>query len=215
MDNKLISDIRNEYIKGHLQETDISDNPILTLTTWFADAVKSESIDSNAFVLSTIHHQKNTPTSRVVLLKQITEKGISFFTNYASNKGKDIDKNANVAGNFFWPNLERQIRFEGIAKKISELESHEYFNSRPLSSRQGAIASHQSEIIQNREVLDKKLEEIKNWPESQIKKPPHWGGYEIEINYIEFWQGRSNRLHDRIACKLNSENIWNKMRLSP
>lgn len=206
-----IKDLREHYGKGQLLEKDLTSNPVQLFDAWFRLALDNKIQEPNAMVLSTVGLQ-GTPRSRVVLLKEYSEKGFVFYTNYQSEKGREIQNKPNVCLNFSWLTMEKQIRIEGIASKVSEAESEEYFNSRPLGNRIGALISDQSKPISSRDELDKKLTEF---PKSiHIKRPEHWGGYIIEPNLIEFWQGRANRLHDRIEYKLINDR-WVCQRLQP
>jgi pyridoxamine 5'-phosphate oxidase len=164
--------------------------------------------------LSTVSPE-GRPSSRIVLLKGYSEEGFVFFTNYTSDKGKQIEHNQHVSLLFFWKELERQVRIEGVASQVAAEESDAYFDSRPVGSRLGAWASPQSQKIADREILDKELEKITaQFSEQQIPRPPHWGGYRVKPTRIEFWQGRSSRLHDRILYELVDEN-WQISRLAP
>jgi pyridoxamine 5'-phosphate oxidase len=183
-------------------------------THWWEDATTSNIDEVNAFVLSTVDANR-APASRVVLLKGYTPEGFIFFTNYDSNKGKEIEANPNVAMNFFWKELERQVRITGTIKKISEEESAEYFHSRPLGSQVGAWASPQSQVIPNRDFLEKNFaEHTEKYKEGNVPLPPHWGGYIVHPTQVEFWQGRSSRLHDRIRYSFENHQ-WTKVRLAP
>ena len=190
---------RKSYTKDKLSINDIGDNPIDFFVKWFKEAENSDQIiEPNAMTISTVD-ENSSPSSRVVLLKQIKERSLIFFTNYNSNKGKSLDKNENICASFYWPPLERQVIIKGYAKKISSLESEDYFNSRPFESQAAAIISNQSEDIDSYESLLEKynsfIEQNKN---TKLKRPNNWGGIEIFINQIEFWQGRKNRLHNRV-----------------
>lgn len=211
--NKSIADIRKDYTLKTLDEADVSANPFQQFETWWNEAISSDIDEANAMSLSTINHL-NKPTSRTVLLKGFDEEGFSFFTNYNSSKGHQIEKNTNVALCFFWKELQRQIRIEGVAKKLTDKENDDYFNSRPLGSRIGAWASPQSEVIKNRTVLEENEKKIQQEFGDNIKRPDHWGGYKVIPNYFEFWQGRASRLHDRIAFTLENNN-WKIVRLAP
>jgi pyridoxamine 5'-phosphate oxidase len=210
----MLRDIRTNYQKYELSESTILKDPFRQLSAWLNDAVTEKVQEPTAMVLSTIDFDGN-PESRVVLLKELKHEGLVFFTNYQSKKGQQILENKQVSIVFFWPELERQARIKGIAEKLSEKESEEYFLSRPVESQLGAWASPQSQIIENRQVLDKNYADYQHYFEiNDIKKPPHWGGFLIRPKYFEFWQGRSNRLHDRIEfCK--QENSWEIHRLAP
>ena len=194
---------------------DIGDNPIDFFMKWFKEAENSDQIiEPNAMTISTVD-ENSSPSSRVVLLKQIKERSLIFFTNYNSNKGKSLDKNENICASFYWPSLERQVIIKGNAKKISSVESEDYFNSRPFESQAAAIISNQSEDIDSYESLLEKynsfIEQNKN---SKLKRPNNWGGIEIFINQIEFWQGRKNRLHNRVLCNFQKD-TWDYKLLSP
>jgi pyridoxamine 5'-phosphate oxidase len=214
MDQQILANLRLNYTLNELSEKNVSQNPIIQFETWFNEALNSEVKEPNALVLSTIHNGK--PRSRVVLLKEFNEKGFVFFTNYHSAKGQEISLNSVGNMTFFWVDLERQIRIEGTIEKITAEESDAYFWSRPQSSQIGAWVSNQSEVINGRSVLEEKLAfyEDKFKSELQIPRPSHWGGYRLKPDFIEFWQGRTNRLHDRIAYTCDQEN-WKITRLSP
>jgi pyridoxamine 5'-phosphate oxidase len=206
---------RKSYTKDKLSINDIGDNPIDFFVKWFKEAENSDQIiEPNAMTISTVD-ENSSPSSRVVLLKQIKERSLIFFTNYNSNKGKSLDKNENICASFYWPPLERQVIIKGYAKKISSVESEDYFNSRPFESQAAAIISNQSEDIDSYESLLEKynsfIEKNKN---TKLKRPNNWGGIEIFINQIEFWQGRKNRLHNRVLCNFQKD-TWDYKLLSP
>jgi len=206
---------RKSYTKNKLSINDIGDNPIDFFVKWFKEAENSDQIiEPNAMTISTVD-ENSFPSSRVVLLKQIKERSLIFFTNYNSNKGKSLDKNKNICASFYWPPLERQVIIKGNAKKISSIESEDYFNSRPFESQAAAIISNQSEDIDSYESLLEKynsfIEQNKN---TKLKRPNNWGGIEIFINQIEFWQGRKNRLHNRVLCNFQKD-TWEYKLLSP
>ena len=206
---------RKSYTKNKLSMNDIGDNPIDFFVKWFKEAENSDQIiEPNAMTISTVD-ENSFPSSRVVLLKQIKERSLIFFTNYNSNKGKSLDKNENICASFYWPPLERQVIIKGNAKKISSVESEDYFNSRPFESQAAAIISNQSEDIDSYESLLEKynsfIEQNKN---TKLKRPNNWGGIEIFINQIEFWQGRKNRLHNRVLCNFQKD-TWDYKLLSP
>jgi len=210
----MLRDIRTNYQKYELNEETANNDPILQLTAWLHDAIENQKADPTAMVLSTIDREGN-PESRVVLLKELKDEGLIFFTNYDSKKGQQITINPHVSVIFFWPELERQVRIKGKAEKISEEDSESYFLSRPLDSQLGAWASPQSQVIESRQVLDDNYAHFKQHFENQkITKPPHWGGFLIRPAYFEFWQGRSNRLHDRLEY-VPAENSWQIRRLAP
>mgnify|MGYP001072512697 FL=1 len=211
--SKDLSNYRKEYLKGVLIEEDLPENPIKLFSDWFINAdSKSNEIEPNAMSLSAID-LNGVPITRVVLLKKFSNDGFVFCTNYSSRKGKSITKNPNVCMSFFWSSLEQQVIINGKASKVSEADSDNYFNSRPIGSRLGAIISNQSEIIPSREYLENKLKK-NNLENNSVKRPKNWGGYIVDPTSIEFWQGRENRLHDRILYK-KENNIWNYVRLSP
>jgi pyridoxamine 5'-phosphate oxidase len=210
----MLRDIRTNYQKFELNEETVNNDPILQLTTWLNDAIENQKADPTAMVLSTIDREGN-PESRVVLLKELKAEGLIFFTNYDSKKGQQITINPHVSVVFFWPELERQVRIKGKAEKISEADSESYFLSRPLDSQLGTWASPQSQVIESRQVLDNNYAHFKQHFENQkIAKPPHWGGFLIRPVYFEFWQGRSNRLHDRLEY-VPAEDSWQIRRLAP
>lgn len=210
-----INQIRRDFAQQALDETQADKNPFEQLAKWMEEAINGQILDPYAMVISTVNAQQK-PTSRVVYLRGIYQDGLAFYTNYHSNKGHDLSKNPHIAVNFFWAELERQIRIEGEVKKLSSAQSDEYFNARPRESQIGAWASSQSESIANRQTLEQKFASFEQQFANQtiIPRPPHWGGYLIVPNYFEFWQGRPNRLHDRIFYKKNNEN-WSLGRLMP
>jgi len=211
--SKDLSNYRKEYLKGVLLEDNLPENPIKLFSDWFINAdSKNNEIEPNAMSLSSID-LNGVPTTRVVLLKKFSNNGFVFCTNYSSRKGKSITKNPNVCISFFWSSLEQQVIINGKASKVSEVDSDNYFNSRPIESRLGAIISNQSEVIPSREYLENKFKK-NNIENTSVKRPRNWGGYIVDPTSIEFWQGRENRLHDRILYK-KENNIWNYVRLSP
>lgn len=205
-------DHRQNYIQGELREVELPGDPRLLMQQWIAEAVDSNHPEPLAFVLATVGAH-GRPSSRVVLLKQLIDKGLIFFSNYKSRKGEEIEANRQVAALFFWPLLERQLRVEGMAEKTPESLSDTYFNERPLESRLAATVSPQSQPIPSRQWLDQEFEEARKNLQA-IRRPAHWGGYLIVPKRIEFWQGRPNRLHDRIVYQLN-EGRWERFRLAP
>lgn len=212
-----ISAIRDEYKMQSLSKSDVGEHPIEFFRKWFEEAVKADFNEVNAMTLATVD-DAGIPHTRVVLLKDIEEEGFVFYTNYQSNKGKQIEKHDKVSLLFFWKELERQVRIEGRIEKISAEKSDEYFNSRPLSSRVGALVSAQSQVIEKRHVLEKKHQQLMDQAfadPSSIKRPEHWGGYIVKPYFVEFWQGRPNRLHDRIAMEKKADSSWKIYRLAP
>ena len=209
---KSLADIRKDYQKGSLNFQETPEFPIDFFKQWLNAAIESKVEEPTAFTLSTTDDHGD-PVSRVVLLKEVNENGLIFFTNYQSQKGKNIEANHNVYLNFFWPELERQVRVKGLAQKLESEKNDEYFYSRPISSQAGAIISNQSQTIDESEELQLAVDKLVSDPE-KIKRPDNWGGYLITPNYFEFWQGRPSRIHDRLAFnKLGTR--WKKSRLSP
>ena len=212
---KNIADIRKDYKLETLNENDTEQDPIKQFEKWWYQATESNIDEVNAMTISTVG-ENNKPSSRIVLLKGFNENGFIFYTNYESHKSNDIKTNPNVSLVFFWKELERQVRIEGTAVKVSADESDAYFNSRPEQSKIGAWASPQSNVIASREELEKKEAAFKlKFTGATIRRPAHWGGYIIKPTLIEFWQGRPGRLHDRICYSLTESGAWKKERLAP
>ncbi|MEO7446369.1 MAG: pyridoxamine 5'-phosphate oxidase [Ferruginibacter sp.] len=212
---KEISAIRKEYALQSFDEKDANDNPFLQFEIWWQHAAASAIEELNAMSLATAGTD-GKPSARIVLLKGYDEDGFIFYTNYESHKGRELAENPFAAMILFWKELERQVRVEGRVVKIPSADSDEYFASRPKGSQLGALVSPQSQVIKNRDVLVNKLEEVtgKYEGETSIPRPPHWGGYRIIPSMIEFWQGRRNRLHDRIQYLRKGES-WEHHRLAP
>lgn len=213
---KDLSNYRKSYEKSELLKENISDNPLQLFQKWFFEADTHFSVDeANAMTLSTIGLD-GFPNNRVVLLKKFTYEGFIFYTNYNSNKGKAISQNPNVCLSFFWHAAERQVIIKGTAEKISENLSDGYFESRPKGSQLGALASNQSQVVENRKVLDERLKELEEqYKNKEVPRPKHWGGYLVRPIEMEFWQGRPNRLHDRIRFSLQDDFNWKIERLEP
>lgn len=199
-----------------LSEDEAGDDPIKLLEKWLSDAANNHVSEPNAMVLSTVDAQ-GFPHSRVLLLRNLEQKGLTFYTNYQSEKGIHLEKNPHAAINFFWVDMERQVRIVGEVEKISVMESNEYFHSRPRQNQISAWASPQSEVVANREALEARFREFEQRFEAahEIEKPPFWGGYRLSPSRMEFWQGRPGRLHDRIRFSLEENRNWRRERLGP
>jgi pyridoxamine 5'-phosphate oxidase len=211
-----LSNYRKTYDKSALLEDQIPEDPINLFHKWFYEAEDLNAADEvNAMTVATIGLD-GFPKSRVVLLKKFNEEGFIFYTNYNSEKGKAIIENPNVCLSFFWPTVERQIIIKGIAEQTTATISDNYFASRPDGSKLGALVSPQSEVILNREFLENSLIELeKEWEGKEIERPNHWGGFLVRPVEVEFWQGRQNRLHDRIRYQLQTDFDWKIDRLAP
>ena len=213
---KDLSNYRKSYEKSELTEENVKENPLEQFQKWFHEVEASDGVDEpNAMTVSTIGLD-GFPKSRVVLMKKFTFEGFIFYTNYQSEKGKAIGANPSVCLSFFWPNMERQVIIKGTAEKIAENLSDGYFESRPTGSQLGAIVSDQSEVVPSREYLEKELNNLeKKYEGKEIQRPDYWGGYLVRPISIEFWQGRPNRLHDRIRYTLQEDFDWKIERLAP
>jgi pyridoxamine 5'-phosphate oxidase len=211
-----IADLRREYARARLDERDVSHDPIVEFARWFAEAQEAQIPEPNAMTLATATAD-GAPSARIVLLKAFDERGFVFFTDYRSQKGAELEANARAALVFYWGELDRQVRITGGVTLASREESERYFRTRPLGSRHGAWASHQSRVIPGRAALEEDLREIQaRFPDGNVPLPPHWGGYRVVPETIEFWQGRENRLHDRIRYVRERERRgWRVERLSP
>lgn len=210
-----IASMRKDYTQQTLSETDVYSNPFVQFTKWWNEAIDSGIDEVNAMTLATASSD-GIPSARIILLKGYDETGFVFYTNYDSYKAQQIAENPRACLLFFWKELERQVKITGIIEKVSAKESDEYFFSRPEGSRIGAWVSPQSHVIKNREWLEKKVAEItEQFNSSEIKRPENWGGYRVKPVEIEFWQGRSSRLHDRIQYTLEENGNWLIERLAP
>ncbi len=206
--------LRQEYAAASLYERTAPSNPFVLFETWFDQAILAELPEPNAMTLASVDLQ-GRPHARVVLLKELDEKGFVFYTNYNSDKGQQLARNPQAALVFMWLELHRQVRIEGLAEKVLDAESDAYFASRPRSSQLGAIASPQSSVIPSRDMLEKSYEAAEaKWAGQPVQRPNHWGGYRLIPERIEFWQGRQNRLHDRLLY-VAGESGWHISRLAP
>ncbi len=210
-----LADMRREYLSEPMNKSDLNKNPFQQFEKWMDAAVQAEVPDANAMTLATVNTE-NKPQARTVLLKEVNDLGFVFFTNYLSAKGAEIEHQPAVSLLFFWKELARQVRIDGICEKISEEESASYFQSRPRESQLGAWASPQSQLIANRPVLESRMEDLMKLygTDKPIPKPPHWGGYLVKPDHFEFWQGRPSRLHDRITYTWDAGS-WRMERLAP
>ncbi|MFB9245290.1 pyridoxamine 5'-phosphate oxidase [Massilia antarctica] len=209
-----VASLRKDYGQASLNEGDVADDPFVQFTTWFEEALKAQVNEPNAMSVATVDEQ-GRPTSRIVLIKQFDARGFTWYTNYDSQKGRQLAANPHAALLFFWTELERQIRIEGRVERTSAEESDKYFHSRPLKSRLAAIASAQSEPIANRDALEQHYEEVAKQYGEQPPRPGNWGGFRLAPERIEFWQGRRSRFHDRIVYTLQSDGSWARGRLQP
>lgn len=209
------ADLRQEYIAEEFDVKDCDLSPFAQFEKWFAEVMTLDIPDPNAFILCT-SSKEGKPSSRIMLLKGVDDKGFVFYTNYLSRKSKEILENPNAAFLFFFKELHRQVRIEGKLEKVSREESEEYFKSRPLESRIGAWASIQSSVISGRQELEDKVKKYtEDYSGKEVPLPDYWGGFRLIPEYFEFWQGRESRLHDRIAYSKVSDLKWNLERLSP
>lgn len=212
-ENNDLKNMRLNYERNQLTESNVDKNPFTQFKNWFDEVLKSDIIEPNAMTIATAT-KSGIPSVRVVLLKEFDQTGFTFFTNYNSRKGRELEENPFAALLFWWGIFERQVRIEGKVEKISKEESEAYFNIRPLKSRFGALASNQSEVIESRALLEERFHDLeKKWGENP-PKPENWGGYKLIPNRFEFWQGRRDRLHDRI-CYEKVNDVWRIFRLSP
>lgn len=210
-----LADLRQSYSMGSLDVNDVYPEPIAQFRKWFEEVLAAQLPEPNAMHLSTVAAD-GRPAGRIVLLKDLTEAGFAWYTNYHSRKGQELTVHPYAALTFFWVELERQVRIEGTVTKVSEAESDAYFASRPRGSQLGAWTSTQSETIPDRAFLERREQAYQErFADQPIPRPPHWGGYRLLPDYVEFWQGRPSRLHDRIAYQRQAEGTWTLGRLSP
>lgn len=209
-----LATIRKDYSLRQLTRDSVNKNPVFQLETWLSEALEAQVNEPTAMTLATAETD-GRPSARVVLLKDVNEKGLTFYTNYESPKGRQLNKNPQVAVVFFWPELERQVRFAGVTERLPSGESDKYFNSRPEGSQIGAWASRQSSVLGSRQELEREVEKtIQRFKKTSIHRPDYWGGYLILPDSAEFWQGRPDRLHDRISYRLQGGS-WIINRLAP
>lgn len=209
-----LADLRREYTLAGLRRADLDPDPIAQFQKWFTQAMQAEIVEPNAMTLATVNAD-GQPSTRVVLLKGVDQRGFSFFTNYESRKGRELAANPKAALTFFWGGLERQVSVCGFVEKLSRAESEAYFAVRPIGSQRGAWVSKQSRAVENREYLEERLAEVEKQFGTKVPTPPYWGGYLLNPVSIEFWQGRPNRLHDRFLYRKGDSKIWTIERLSP
>ncbi|ASZ14823.1 pyridoxamine 5'-phosphate oxidase [Chitinophaga sp. MD30] len=213
--NRSIADLRKDYQLAALSEQDVDKDPFRQFDKWWQEALHGEVDEANAMTLAT-STVEGKPTARIVLLKSFDENGFVFFSNYESRKGQEMDANPQVSLLFFWRELQRQVRIDGVVSKVSAEMSDEYYDSRPLGSRIGAIASPQSRVIADRAILEEMVSKVaERYVSEAPERPVYWGGYQVKPLLIEFWQGRSSRLHDRIQYTPGLAGSWQIVRLAP
>lgn len=209
-----LNSVRREFADKPLCENSVSKNPFLQFYTWFDEAVSSQILDPYAMLISSVD-ENGQPHSRVVYLRNISEEGLVFYTNYNSQKGKNISYSNKIAITFFWVEIDRQIRIEGTVKRVEDSVSDAYFDARPRESQIGAWASEQSSSIPNREFLEERVKFfLEKFKDTKVPRPPHWGGYLVNPSHFEFWQGRPNRLHDRLIYT-KTDTDWKISRIAP
>jgi len=214
LSTETLQNLRQDYRSAELSAADVDRDPIEQFAKWFKDAMNAKLYEPNVMTLATAD-RSGRPSARIVLLKGFDQNGFTFYTNYNSAKGKEMEENPQACLVFFWAELERQVRIEGRVSKVSAEVSDQYFHSRPAGSQIGASASPQSAVIESRELLEEKVKELtQKYKDIEIPRPEHWGGYIVEPSHIEFWQGRPSRLHDRISYELIDGN-WTISRLAP
>lgn len=213
--DRTVADLRKDYTLQELNETEVDPNPVIQFQKWFDQVCSVDIPEPNAMTVATVSSE-GKPSARMVLLKDYDGRGFVFYTNYNSRKGQELIANPHAALVFWWAQLERQVRITGSVEKISAQESDEYFHSRPFNSRLGAWTSNQSEIVSSRQTLEQRLQQLQaKYKDLEVPRPPHWGGFRVIPVEIEFWQGRSSRLHDRLLYSKNSDSTWKIERLSP
>jgi pyridoxamine 5'-phosphate oxidase len=210
-----LSELRQSYTKGRFSESDLLESPFAQFEKWFREAESAQLEEPNAMCLATATPE-GQPSTRIVLLKDFSERGLVFYTNYESRKSAEMEANPKAGANFLWLPLQRQVNVVGSVERISTAESLKYFLSRPLGSRLGAWTSPQSQVITSRQILEEKLEQMKRkFVEGEIPLPDNWGGYRLVPESFEFWQGRPSRLHDRFRFQLTASGVWEIVRLAP
>jgi pyridoxamine 5'-phosphate oxidase len=209
-----IADLRQEYMRAGLSEAQADADPLRQFERWFEDALRAQLPLPNAMTLATVT-PAGAPSARIVLLKGLEDGGFVFYTNYLSRKGRELERSAKACLLLLWSHLERQVRIDGTVEKVTSAESDAYYATRPLGARHSAWASAQSEKVPSREVLEKAMTEARARHGEKPTRPPHWGGYRVLPQEIEFWQGRSDRLHDRLAYRRQSDGTWLMERLAP